>query len=134
MKNTQNGQKSKIKEIIDGIPMRSCMIMSLAGLYVAYLGYKLCKNVVDGVEGGGPGFLAAGIAFLIVGVLFLAVGARGAVLGSRRQQEEAAAASEGTDGETVLETAKEDAAEAPSLEESSRDASEEAGKDASGKR
>ena len=32
-----------------GLPVRSCMLMCLAGIYLLYTGYKLCKNVIDGV-------------------------------------------------------------------------------------
>lgn len=34
-----------------GLPMRSCILMLLAGLYLLYTGYKLCQNVLTGVEG-----------------------------------------------------------------------------------
>lgn len=35
--------------------MRSCVLMLLAGLYLLYTGYKLCQNVLNGVEGGNWG-------------------------------------------------------------------------------
>ena len=34
-----------------GIPMRTYVIMALAGVYVAYLGYSLCSSVIKGAEG-----------------------------------------------------------------------------------
>ena len=56
--------------------MRSCILMLLAGGYLIYTGYRLCKNVMDGVEGGGWGFFAAGVGFLIVGVVMLVIGVK----------------------------------------------------------
>ena len=47
-------------------PTRSYVLMILAGCYLLYTGYRLCKNVIDGVDGGSWGFFAAGIGFLIV--------------------------------------------------------------------
>ena len=42
------------------VPTRSMILMILAGCYLVYTGYRLCKNVLDGVEGGSWGFFAAG--------------------------------------------------------------------------
>ena len=39
------------------VPTRSMILMILAGCYLLYTGYRLCKNVLDGVEGGSWGFL-----------------------------------------------------------------------------
>ena len=41
--------------------------MLLAGVYLVYTGYQLCKDVLTGVEGASVGFLAAGVAFLVIG-------------------------------------------------------------------
>ena len=49
------------------VPTRSMILMILAGCYLVYTGYRLCKNVLDGVEGGSWGFFAAGAAFIVVG-------------------------------------------------------------------
>ena len=57
-------------------PTRSYVLMLLAGAYLIYTGYRLCKNVIDGVEGGSWGFFAAGIAFLIVGAVMLFIGGK----------------------------------------------------------
>lgn len=38
-------------------PTRSYVLMILAGCYLLYTGYRLCKNVIDGVDGGSWGFL-----------------------------------------------------------------------------
>ena len=55
-------------------PTRSYVLMILAGCYLLYTGYRLCKNVIDGVDGGSWGFFAAGIGFLIVGAVMLFIG------------------------------------------------------------
>lgn len=75
-----------------GMPMRSSIIMLLAGLYLLYTGYQLCKNVLDGVEGGSWGFFAAGIGFLIIGVVMLVVSGRNLIKKDKekRAAEEAA--------------------------------------------
>ena len=57
-------------------PTRSYVLMILAGCYLLYTGYRLCKNVIDGVDGGSWGFFAAGIGFLIVGAVMLFVGGK----------------------------------------------------------
>ena len=57
-------------------PTRSYVLMILAGAYLIYTGYRLCKNVIDGVDGGSWGFFAAGIAFLIVGAVMLFIGGK----------------------------------------------------------
>ena len=59
-----------------GTPTRSSIIMLLAGVYLLYTGYKLCKDVLDGVNGSSWGFFAAGVGFLIVGGVMLVVGGR----------------------------------------------------------
>lgn len=58
------------------VPTRSMILMILAGCYLLYTGYRLCKNVLDGVEGGSWGFFAAGAAFIVVGAVMLFVGGR----------------------------------------------------------
>ena len=57
-------------------PTRSYVLMILAGCYLLYTGYRLCKNVIDGVDGGSWGFFAAGIGFLIVGAVMLFIGGK----------------------------------------------------------
>lgn len=86
-------KKSKIIEFLDSIPARSCGLWTLAGAYVLYLGYKLCKGVLDGADGSGPGFMVAGIAFIVVGGFMLFGGIRG-LAHNRKLKEEAAAADE----------------------------------------
>ena len=59
-----------------GTPLRSSVIMLLAGVYLLYTGYKLCQDVLNGTNGSNWGFFAAGAGFLIVGVVMLVVGCR----------------------------------------------------------
>ena len=44
----ENSQEEKKPEV----PTRSMILMILAGCYLLYTGYRLCKNVLEGVEGG----------------------------------------------------------------------------------
>ena len=69
------------------VPTRSMILMMLAGCYLVYTGYRLCKNVLDGVEGGSWGFFAAGAAFIVVGAVMLFVGGRNYL---RREKEKRA--------------------------------------------
>ena len=69
------------------VPTRSMILMILAGCYLVYTGYRLCKNVLDGVEGGSRGFFAAGAAFIVVGAVMLFVGGRNYL---RREKEKRA--------------------------------------------
>ena len=57
-----------------------------------YTGYRLCKNVIDGVDGGSWGFFAAGIGFLIVGAVMLFIGGKNFIKRDKekRAMEEAA--------------------------------------------
>ena len=69
------------------VPTRSMILMILAGCYLVYTGYRPCKNVLDGVEGGSWGFFAAGAAFIVVGAVMLFVGGRNYL---RREKEKRA--------------------------------------------
>ena len=69
------------------VPTRSMILMILAGCYLVYTGYRLCKNVLDGVEGGSWGFFVAGAAFIVVGAVMLFVGGRNYL---RREKEKRA--------------------------------------------
>ena len=73
------------------IPVRSYMLMFLAGLYIIYTGYRLCKNVMDGVEGGGAGFFAVGVAFIAIGAAMIFFGIRGYSREEKRKKAEEAA-------------------------------------------
>ena len=74
------------------VPIRSMILMILAGCYLLYTGYRLCKNVIDGVDGGSWGFFAAGIGFLIVGAVMLFIGGKNFIKRDKekRAMEEAA--------------------------------------------
>lgn len=82
-----------------GTPMRSCILMLLAGAYLVYTGFRLCKNVIDGVEGGSWGFFAAGVGFLIVGVVMLIVGGKNFIKNDKEKKAMEAAAAEKTEAE-----------------------------------
>lgn len=77
-------------------PTRSYVLMILAGCYLLYTGYRLCKNVIDGVDGGSWGFFTAGIGFLIVGAVMLFIGGKNFIKRDKekRAMEEAAMAEE----------------------------------------
>ena len=72
-------------------PTKSYVLMILAGCYLIYTGYRLCKNVIDGVDGGSWGFFAAGVGFLIVGAVMLFIGGKNFLKRDkeRREREEA---------------------------------------------
>lgn len=82
------------KKLWETLPVRSCMLMCLAGLYILYTGYRLCKNVIDGVEGASFGFFIVGVVFLVLAVGMLYVGIRGVLADDKKQKEETAAAKE----------------------------------------
>ena len=44
------------------------MLWTLAGIYLLYTGYTLCKGFITGAEGSSIGFMLAGIAFAVIGV------------------------------------------------------------------
>ncbi len=79
-------------------PTRSYVLMILAGCYLLYTGYRLCKNVIDGVDGGSWGFFVAGIGFLIVGAVMLFIGGKNFLKRDkeRRAREEAELAEQKT--------------------------------------
>ena len=79
------------------------MLMCLAGLYILYTGYRLCKNVIDGVEGASFGFFIVGVVFLVLAVGMLYVGIRGVLADDKKQKEETAAAKEAAKAEEAEE-------------------------------
>lgn len=72
---TASGEKPEEKKKQE-VPTRSIILMILAGAYLVYTGYRLCKNVLDGVEGGSWGFFAVGVGFIVAGGVMLFVGGR----------------------------------------------------------
>ena len=75
-----------------GMPIRTYLVMAIAGAYVVYLGYSLCAGVVKGEQGSSTGFLIAGIAFIILGGAFVINGLRGYMRVKKEQKEQAALA------------------------------------------
>lgn len=110
MEENKNNEKKKLWETL---PVRSCMLMCLAGLYILYTGYRLCKNVIDGVDGGGAVFFIVGIAFLILAAGMLYVGVRGVLADDKKQKAEAAAAKEAAKAEEKEEEKAEQTEEIP---------------------
>lgn len=78
------------KDSKPALPTRSYVVMAIAGAYVAYLGFSLCKGVLDGAEGSNPGFMIAGIVFMILGAAFVVNGGKGYMKNSKEKKEEAA--------------------------------------------
>ena len=72
------------------MPLRTCLVMILAGAYVAYLGVSLCQNVINGAEGSSAGFMVAGVIFVVLGVAFVINGIRGSIKASKVQKEQTA--------------------------------------------
>ena len=91
------------KKLWETLPVRSCMLMCLAGLYILYTGYRLCKNVIDGVEGASFGFFIVGVVFLVLAVGMLYVGIRGVLADDKKQKAEAAALKEAEKAEKTEE-------------------------------
>lgn len=87
------------KDSKPALPTRSYVVMALAGAYVAYLGFSLCKSVLDGVEGSNPGFMVAGIVFMVLGAAFVVNGGKGYMKNSKEKKEE--------DAQVALEDASE---------------------------
>lgn len=102
-KKEETKETQKKKKLWEMIPVRSCMFMSLGGLYILYMGYHLCKNVINGVDGGGIGFFIVGAVFLIVGAGMLYVGIRGVLADDKKQKVEAAALKEAEKAEKTEE-------------------------------
>ena len=102
-KKEETKETQKKKKLWEMIPVRNCMFMSLGGLYILYMGYRLCKNVINGVDGGGIGFFIVGAVFLIVGAGMLYVGIRGVLADDKKQKAEAAAAKEAANAEKAEE-------------------------------
>ena len=63
LEETDVNEKQEVRNGKSAMPMRTCLVMILAGVYVAYLGVSLCQNVINGAEGSSPGFMVAGVIF-----------------------------------------------------------------------
>lgn len=52
-----------------GVPLRTYLIMILAGAYVAYLGVSLCQGVMKGAEGSSRDLWWLALCLLVLGVI-----------------------------------------------------------------
>ena len=77
-------------------PTRSYVLMILAGCYLLYTGYRLCKMSSMELTVAAGAFFAAGIGFLIVGAVMLFIGGKNFIKRDKekRAMEEAARAEE----------------------------------------
>lgn len=104
-------------------PVRSMILWLLAGVYLLYIGYNLCKGTLNGEEGAGWGFFVVGVAFIIIGVvlLFLAVKNYNAKMKADRTAEAAAGLQESSkeiveeDSKEGLSKASPDPSESPAV-------------------
>lgn len=87
LEETDVNEKQKARNGKSAMPMRTCLVMILAGVYVAYLGVSLCQNVINGAEGSSPGFMVAGVIFIVLGVAFVINGIRGSIKAGKMQNE-----------------------------------------------
>ena len=76
------------------------ILWSLAGVYLLYTSYSLCKGYVTGEEGTSMGFMLAGIAFAAIGVGLLFFGIKNMLSEEKIKKAKAAknAAMEATAG------------------------------------
>ena len=88
-----------------GMPTRTCIMMILAGLYLLYTGYKLCSDVLNGVEGGSWGFAVAGVGFFIVGAGMLVISGKN-FLKKQKEKQEAESAEQKSDSPVPEEPRK----------------------------
>ena len=58
---------------------RRMLLWGLAGIYLLYTGFSLCKGFINGEEGSQMGFMIAGIAFLAIGAGLIFAAARNAL-------------------------------------------------------
>lgn len=87
LEETDVNEKQETRNGKSAMPMRTCLVMILAGVYVAYLGVSLCQNVINGAEGSSPGFMVAGVIFIVLGVAFVINGIRGSIKAGKMQKE-----------------------------------------------
>ena len=63
------------------------ILWSLAGVYLLYTSYSLCKGYVTGEEGTSMGFMLAGIAFAAIGAGLLFFGIKNMLSESKSSEE-----------------------------------------------
>ena len=84
-------QKRGLAGWMDSINSRSAIVMLIAGLYLAYLGWGLCKGYIDKAEGSRIGFFCAGAAFILIGVFMAFAGGRVTLKAQNQKKAEAEA-------------------------------------------
>lgn len=60
----------------------------IGGMYLAYTGYELCRDVRNGVEGGHWGFFVLGIVFAVIGIGLSVICACNMIRGEKARKEE----------------------------------------------
>lgn len=95
------------------VPVRSYMLRTLAGIYLVYTGYRLCKNVIDGVDGASWGFMLAGIAFLAIGAGLVFVGLKGVFKDDKERKAREAAEKAALEAESAQQAEQEAAVSEP---------------------
>lgn len=88
---TEPEGSSSEKTAQKGLPTRSYVMMTLAGVYLVFAGYQLCRDVLLGKEGSSIGFLLAGVVFLGLGCGMLFVSIRNAMRKNKAKKEQEAA-------------------------------------------
>ena len=86
----QAGPKEAEEPVIQPAQTRRTDILwVIAGLYLIYNGYGLCKSVISGAEGASPWFLVAGIAFIGIGGFLMVKGGLNLSREEKAKREEA---------------------------------------------
>ena len=89
----RNPEEEKQGQQTQGMPVRSYILMIMAGVYLVYTGYRLCASVISGEENSSVGFLAAGGIFAVIGAVLLIMAIRNlAKAGAQKHELEEAAA------------------------------------------
>ena len=100
-----NDQKEEIQETEEKKKRPAngvSLLWVLAGFYLLYTAYELCKGYLSGAEDSNIGFMLIGVVFAVIGVGLLVVSVRNALTDSRlKQAKEAkdAAVAAAADGE-----------------------------------
>ncbi len=99
--------KAGLTAFIDGINPRSALLMLIAGLYVVYLGFNLCKGYIAKEEGTSLGFFFAGALFILLGGFFAYAGGKASMKAQKEKKEAAEAEMKNSEaGETAPEENK----------------------------
>ena len=87
---------------------RRMLLWGLAGIYLLYTGFSLCKGFINGEEGSQMGFMIAGIAFLAIGAGLIFVAARNALKSGKVKELKEAGEAAGTEAAAGGELKSED--------------------------